>query len=162
MGGTPLQKVFQQDFNEYLQGIRKNEVWTVFNTPPTLHGVYGEDGDSIEFIYNTTSEDVAPSIIYDVPDLNGRIIQDREYLPTDGGTGWGWKDDPVDITRERPYLWVATRRKVNGIWEDFRTPKKIKCTWKRWSRYWICVLFNFRKCTYLKSLSPSFQYEYFS
>lgn len=104
---------------------KKKEVWTVFNTPPTLHGVYGEDGDSIEFIYNTTKEDVAPSIIYDTPDLNGRIIQDREYLPTDGGTGLGWKDDPIDVTSERPYLWIATRRKVNGIWENFRTPKKI-------------------------------------
>lgn len=103
---------------------KKKEVWTVFNTP-TLHGVYGEDGDSIEFIYNTTSKDVAPSIIYDVPDLNGNIVQDRKYLPTDGGTGLGWKDDPIDITRERPYLWITTRRKVDGIWEDFRPPRKL-------------------------------------
>lgn len=144
---------------------KKNEVWTVFNTPPTLHGVYGEDGDSIEFIYNTTSEDVAPSIIYDVPDLNGRIIQDREYLPTDGGTGWGWKDDPVDITRERPYLWVATRRKVNGIWEDFRTPKKLSVHGKDGADIeYVFYLTLSENVPILNqnTLSPSFQeYEYF-
>lgn len=111
-----------------------DEVWGEFSDP-ALHGVFGKDGKDVEFIYNLTSENVAPNIVYTEPDLQGRNIQDPEYLPRDGGTGTGWKDDAEDVTRDLPYLWVTKRKRVDGIWENFRTPSKLSVHGKDGSEY---------------------------
>ena len=98
-----------------------NEVWTSFSAP-SLHSVYGEDGTDIEFIFNLTEDETPPSIVYISPDFNNRTPQDAEYLPGDG-TSSGWQDDHIWVTKEKPYLWVTKRRKIDGVWEDFKSPK---------------------------------------
>lgn len=98
-----------------------DEVWSAFS-PPALHGVFGEDGKDIEFIFNNTETDSAPNIIYIDPDFNNRSPSDEEYLPGDSGTGSGWKDDVIEVSKEKPYLWVSKRNKVDGVWEPFKPP----------------------------------------
>ncbi len=108
----------------YLWQSYRNGGWANLNigkyfTKPSLWKEYGratqigEDGDGIEYIYyrtvNTTRPPV-PASDYDRDD----------YFPPN------WHDDPVEISRNIPYLWIAYRLlQEDGLWGEFSTPKPI-------------------------------------
>ena len=145
-GTIQIDNYVPEDWTKYPESISVNsrfqweskrekieEVWSEFSTP-ALHGVFGEDGTDIEFIFNLTEDETPPSIVYISPDFNNRTPQDAEYLPGDG-TSSGWQDDHIWVTKEKPYLWVTKRRKTDGVWEDFKSPKILSVRGKDGSDY---------------------------
>ena len=72
----------------------------------------GEDGFGYEYIYTLTSTSTAPSV--PVEDKTTDEYQSDDHVPT------GWTDDPASPSKATPYCWVAYRRKIDGVWQDWR------------------------------------------
>ena len=105
--------------------------------------VHGRDGDTFERVYvRTTQKTVTPTIgknqseEYD-PDYLGHTYQgDEEYIPWVGNYSecgsenhgsestpqYRFTDDPLGPNLTYPYEWMAERKKVDGVWQDFNTP----------------------------------------
>lgn len=74
----------------------------------------GADGKSTEFIFKGhTSDNTAPT-------LPSTSQQDDWYGQ---GTANEWNDDLVEPTKSLPYVWASQRKKVDGVWGAFTTPK---------------------------------------
>ncbi len=71
-------------------------------------GQDGVDGKSYEYIFKQQPSFLVPT----QPDSNNI----DEYLPD------GWSDDPLGVSSEYPYEWVAKRVKINGLWSAFSSP----------------------------------------
>lgn len=92
-----------------------NEV--IFMFGPVLvsnYGFSGADGDGVQYVYKlfdhelTEIERTANTPVKPVsPNQNG------EYIP------YGWSDDPQGATSEYPYEYVATLKRIQGVWGDF-------------------------------------------
>ena len=72
----------------------------------------GEDGFGYEYIYTLTSTNTAPNV--PVEDKTTAEYQSDDHVPT------GWTDDPASPSQSTPYCWVAYRRKIDGVWQDWR------------------------------------------
>lgn len=66
----------------------------------------GKDGKDYEYIYARTST-------YSPPQIK-KNSQDDGFVPED------WTDNPVGVTSSFIYEWVSNRKKINGVWGDFR------------------------------------------
>ena len=72
----------------------------------------GQDGFGYEYIYTLTSSSTAPNV--PVEDITTDEYQNDDHLPTD------WTDDPQSPNKNKPYCWVAYRRKIDGVWNAWR------------------------------------------
>lgn len=82
----------------------------------------GQDGFGYEYIFYLTEDYRAP----DVPTLkqcvpyqkDGQTInyQNDDYVPE----FLDWTDDPQEPYKDKPYCWVAYRKKVDGVWREYR------------------------------------------
>lgn len=89
----------------------------------------GEDGWFYEYIYTTTKTYSAPKIPTATSNSSGKTSQDDEFVPD------GWYDDPVDVSETNPYCWQCYRRKVAGVWSDFKgsaTKEGYAALWSNW------------------------------
>lgn len=94
--------------------------------------IKGKDGADYERVYYRSELNVKPSVVCDanVPDTNGKYPKDDEYLPAAGNhrscnpqtyqtLSSQFTDDPVGVSEDYPYEWVAERKKVDGVWQAF-------------------------------------------
>lgn len=72
----------------------------------------GDDGYGYEYIYKLSQTETP----YDVPtvDTGSTEYQKDDYHPD------GWTDNPSGITKEWPYEYMCTRKKVNGKWQSYK------------------------------------------
>lgn len=97
-----------------------NGNWSVWY-PPTIWAMWGEDGNDgpgFEYIFKITANDMTAELL-DI-ELNAwrehRDYQNDDFVPDD------WTDEPLDVSSEKPFEWVSTRKKIDGVWEPFTKP----------------------------------------
>lgn len=85
--------------------------WSAFSTPViwAKWGDKGTDGDGMEYIFQRTEVETAPST---------PLI----FSPNAGFVPSGWTDEPSGVSADYPFEWVSMRKKTNGIWGGFSEP----------------------------------------
>lgn len=85
--------------------------WSAFSTPViwAKWGDKGTDGDGIEYIFQRTEVETAPST---------PLI----FSPNAGFVPSGWTDEPSGVSADYPFEWVSMRKKTNGVWGGFSEP----------------------------------------
>lgn len=85
--------------------------WSAFSTPViwAKWGDKGTDGDGMEYIFQRTEVETAPST---------PLI----FLPNAGFVPSGWTDEPSGVSADYPFEWVSMRKKTNGVWGGFSEP----------------------------------------
>ena len=89
-------------------------VWGNFSAPAQW-AVYipGRDGPGVEFVFRTTTANVAPTLVQLATDL----MQMDDQVPT------GWEDDPQGVDETNQFEWVSQRtRDSAGVWGNFSAP----------------------------------------
>lgn len=85
--------------------------WSAFSTP-VIWAKWGDkstDGDGIEYIFQRTEVETAPST---------PLI----FSPNAGFVPSGWTDEPSGVSADYPFEWVSMRKKTNGVWGGFSEP----------------------------------------
>lgn len=85
--------------------------WSAFSTPViwAKWGDKGTDGDGMEYIFQRTEVETAPST---------PLI----FSPNAGFVPSGWTDEPSGVSADYPFEWVSMRKKTNGVWGGFTEP----------------------------------------
>lgn len=90
-------------FYEIVASFNQNEIQTIYMVKDNTSSVtitypekIGEDGNPIEGDYDLTAYD--------------------DKLPE------GWSDIPQSISASEPYLYMSTRKRIQGVWEKYSTP----------------------------------------
>lgn len=85
--------------------------WSAFSTPViwAKWGDKGTDGDGMEYIFQRTEVETAPST-------------PLTFSPNAGFVPSGWTDEPSGVSAYYPFEWVSMRKKTNGIWGGFSEP----------------------------------------
>lgn len=85
--------------------------WSAFSTPViwAKWGDKGTDGDGMEYIFQRTEVETAPST---------PLI----FSPNAGFVPSGWTDEPSGVSADYPFEWVSVRHKTNGKWGAFSKP----------------------------------------
>lgn len=85
--------------------------WSAFSTPViwAKWGDKGTDGDGMEYIFQRTEVETAPSTPL-------TFSPDAGFVPS------GWTDEPSGVSADYPFEWVSMRKKTNGIWGGFSEP----------------------------------------
>lgn len=85
--------------------------WSAFSTPViwAKWGDNGTDGDGMEYIFQRTEVETAPST-------------PLTFSPNAGFVPSGWTDEPSGVSADYPFEWVSMRKKTNGIWGGFSEP----------------------------------------
>ena len=85
--------------------------WSAFSTPViwAKWGDKGTDGDGMEYIFQRTEVETAPST-------------PLTFSPNAGFVPSGWTDEPSGVSADYPFEWVSLRKKTNGIWGGFSEP----------------------------------------
>ena len=91
------------DFYEIIASFNQNETQTIYLTKDNTTSV------KIEYPEKT--------------DENGEPIEGEYDLTAfDNQLPEGWSETPKSINASEPYLYISTRKRVNGIWEMYSTP----------------------------------------
>lgn len=133
----------------HYDSVNKVTVWEDFCRPFiwSMWGEDGVDGAGVEYIFCvTTSEDEEPIIsaliprigqTYDNFDATFPDYQSDDWYPKDGqGHANRWTDNPLSVSENQPYEWVAIRKKVvdpvtkKSSWGYFSDPK----VWGLWGQ----------------------------
>lgn len=90
------------------------ESWNAWQGPAlwSVFGEEGKDGAGLEYIFKLTEGYVAP---IEVAELDA--VQEDDYVPTD------WSDNILEVDETNNFLWCSIRRKKDGVWSKFETPK---------------------------------------
>ena len=92
-----------------------NEVLFMFG--PVLvsnYGFSGADGDGVQYVYKLFDHELTEiERTANTPVKPAGPNQSGEYIPS------GWSDDPQGATSEYPYEYVATLKRIQGVWGDF-------------------------------------------
>lgn len=85
--------------------------WSAYSTPViwAKWGDKGTDGDGMEYIFQRTEVETAPST---------PLI----FSPNAGFVPSGWTDEPSGVSADYPFEWVSMRKKTNGVWGGFSEP----------------------------------------
>ena len=85
--------------------------WSAFSTPViwAKWGDKGTDGDGMEYIFQRTEVETAPST-------------PLVFSPNAGFLPSGWTDEPSGVSADYPFEWVSMRKKTNGVWGGFSEP----------------------------------------
>lgn len=85
--------------------------WSAFSTPViwAKWGDKGTDGDGMEYIFQRTEVETAPST-------------PLVFSPNAGFVPSGWTDEPSGVSADYPFEWVSMRKKTNGVWGGFSEP----------------------------------------
>lgn len=87
------------------------DTWSAFSTPViwAKWGDKGTDGDGMEYIFQRTEVETAPSTPW-------------IFSPNAGFVPSGWTDEPSGVSADYPFEWVSMRKKTNGVWGGFSEP----------------------------------------
>lgn len=85
--------------------------WSAFSDP-VLWSKYSEDGNSVEYIYINGSA-AEPELSYNI---------DSEEYQKDGYAPENWKNDLSLVDNEHQFIWISSRKKVDGKWSNFSEP----------------------------------------
>lgn len=87
------------------------DTWSAFSTPViwAKWGDKGTDGDGMEYIFQRTEVETAPSTQW-------------IFSPNAGFVPSGWTDEPSGVSADYPFEWVSMRKKTNGVWGGFSEP----------------------------------------
>lgn len=116
--------------------------WSKWSSPIrwAVWGEDGIDGDGVEYIFKVTPADVKNTTITEghllhIPSKSwyddngyGEYYQLNEFYPGNSEK-WpaeldlDWTDEPRDVGPNEPLEWVSIRRKIDGVWGDFSSPK---------------------------------------
>lgn len=85
--------------------------WSAYSTPViwAKWGDKGTDGDGMEYIFQRTEVETAPS----TPLI---LSPNAGFVPS------GWTDEPSGVSADYPFEWVSVRHKINGKWGAFSKP----------------------------------------
>lgn len=85
--------------------------WSAYSTPViwAKWGDKGTDGDGMEYIFQRTEVETAPSTPW-------------IFSPNAGFVPSGWTDEPSGVSADYPFEWVSVRHKTNGKWGAFSKP----------------------------------------
>lgn len=85
--------------------------WSAYSTPViwAKWGDKGTDGDGMEYIFQRTEVETAPST---------PLI----FSPNAGFVPSGWTDEPSGVSADYPFEWVSVRHKINSKWGAFSKP----------------------------------------
>lgn len=85
--------------------------WSAYSTPViwAKWGDKGTDGDGMEYIFQRTEVETAPSTPF-------------IFSPNAGFVPSGWTDEPSGVSADYPFEWVSMRKKTNGVWGGFSEP----------------------------------------
>lgn len=85
--------------------------WSAYSTPViwAKWGDKGTDGDGMEYIFQRTEVETAPSTPW-------------IFSPNAGFVSSGWTDEPSGVSADYPFEWVSVRHKTNGKWGAFSKP----------------------------------------
>jgi hypothetical protein len=85
--------------------------WSAYSTPViwAKWGDKGTDGDGMEYIFQRTEVETAPS----TPLI---FSPNAGFVPSD------WTDEPSGVSADYPFEWVSVRHKTNGKWGAFSKP----------------------------------------
>lgn len=85
--------------------------WSAYSTPViwAKWGDKGTDGDGMEYIFQRTEVETAPST-------------PLTFSPNAGFVPSGWTDEPSGVSADYPFEWVSMRKKTNGVWGGFSEP----------------------------------------
>lgn len=88
-----------------------SDTWSAYSTPViwAKWGDKGTDGDGMEYIFQRTEVETAPST---------PLI----FSPNAGFVPSGWTDEPSGVSADYPFEWVSMRKKTNGVWGGFTEP----------------------------------------
>ena len=105
---------------------KANGVWSNFSSPAiwSKWGEKGMDGDGYEYIYKHFATEQTFGSNNNNP-AYWEANQSDEYL---GPLRFQWYDDPQGISSQYKYEYVAVRKKHDGEWGKYTTPK----LWARW------------------------------
>lgn len=67
-------------------------------------------------IYKATDGTVQPTITYEKNDEGEPDYQEVDYIAQ------GWQDQPISLSAQAPYVYMATRKKEDGLWGPFSLP----------------------------------------
>lgn len=95
----------------------------------TYEIVAAQTAEAIQNIYIAKSTGVAPIITYPVlkdgygnPILDSDGKEQEDLTAFDNTLPEGWSETPVSIGPATPYVFIATRKKVNAKWQKFSEP----------------------------------------
>ena len=87
--------------------------WSEFGAP-LLWAVQGADGSGLEFVFQRTATDTAPTAIVTT---TAQRKQD-DFIPA------GWSDSPPGATPTKQFLWASKRTGSTKNWGEFSAPTK--------------------------------------
>ena len=105
---------------------RAGGLWGLYSTPAlwSKWGEKGMDGDGYEYIFKLQDSLTPPANPTPNDWETNPYYQQAEYHATE----LGWSDDPVSVTQNNKYLFVAVRTRKEGLWNPFSDPAL-------WARY---------------------------
>lgn len=78
------------------------------------YGFNGTDGDSVQYVYKLFNRELTEQERINNTPLKPISPDDKgEFIPN------GWSDEPQGPTANYPYEYVATIKKIQGVWGDF-------------------------------------------
>lgn len=97
--------------------IKTGGSWAEFSKPYAwaVWGEKGTDGDGVEYIFTTTTDDTAPK----VPTFSNVADTNIDDLCGTDENGVVWTDDPQGVSSDKPYEWVCQRKSHDGVWGSF-------------------------------------------
>ena len=123
--------VYETPNAEFPYTWKKTEI-SVAETIKTFYELVASDtSDTTQTIYVALSNDTQPIIVYPKKIVNGEETEDDDltafdvYLPGSGINDTDnvkWSETPQSISAQQPYLYMSTRKRIDGIWNRFSTP----------------------------------------
>ena len=109
----------------------------------SMWGEDGVDGDGIEYLFCVTATEEEMEVYRTYIPILGQTYQDfdtrfpnyqtNDWYPKEaGGTPKKWTDNPLNVSANQPYEWVAVRKYngSTGLWGYFSEPK----VWGLWGQ----------------------------
>lgn len=87
-------------------------------------GVNGNDGDSVEYIFKSSEVLISTfnSNELQTNSAGSTVAIDSDEYQNDDFTPKGWTDNPVGVSEDTKYQYVAIRKKKGGKWGSFSQP----------------------------------------
>lgn len=117
---------------EFPYAWKKTEIFVASTKKEFYEIIASYNSDTTQNIYLAlSSNDTQPTIIYPKILENG-VTVDKEDLtafdlflpgsPGDTNNNLKWTEIPQSISAQTPYVYISTRKRIDGLWERFSTP----------------------------------------
>lgn len=127
---------FTMPNSEFPYAWKKTEISVAETTKEFYEIVASDTADSVQNIYVALGTDTQPIIIYPKKTVDGEETSDNDltafdkalpnssdgYVDNNGLKNVDWSEKPQSIAPDRPFLYMSTRKRTNGLWGEFSTP----------------------------------------